>query len=248
MRSLSLLVLMLVVNIGSAAAQNAQTPANEMPTVKSEWRALVSDVRSLASRDALIWSGLGAGAALATYPVDERALAEIEKAEQGPARRLFVPGKILGASYTQVGLAASTYAFGRLTDRPRVARIGLEIVRAQAISEGLVQGLKFTVRRERPDQSNSKSLPSGHAAISFATATVLERRFGWYRALPAYAVASYVAASRVTTDRHYVSDVVAGAFLGMMVGRRVTRDQQRLTRLSPMVGPGYVGVFWTAGP
>ena len=58
----------------------------------------------------------------------------------------------------------------------------------------MVQALKYTVRRERPDGSNNKSFPSGHAASAFATATVLQRHYGWKVGAPAYALGSYVAA------------------------------------------------------
>jgi membrane-associated phospholipid phosphatase len=129
-----------------------------------------------------------------------------------------------------------------------VAQVGFELIRAQAISQGLVQGLKYTIRRERPDESGATSLPSGHAALTFATATVLQRRFGWLGALPAYAFASYVGASRVATDRHYVSDVVAGAFIGTLVGRRVTRDANTMTGLVPVIQPGSVAIVWVSQP
>ena len=51
----------------------------------------------------------------------------------------------------------------------------MDLLRAQVISELLVQPLKFATHRERPDGSNYQSFPSGHAAATFAAATVIER-------------------------------------------------------------------------
>ena len=65
-------------------------------------------------------------------------------------------------------------------------------MRAQVLSQTLVQALKYTVRRERPDGSNNKSFPSGHSASAFATATVLHRHYGWKIGVPAYALGGYV--------------------------------------------------------
>jgi undecaprenyl-diphosphatase len=61
------------------------------------------------------------------------------------------------------------------------------------------------------------SLPSGHAATSFAGATLL----AWYAprfAVPLYALAVLVAWSRVYVGVHYPLDILAGAALGFVVG------------------------------
>ena len=67
------------------------------------------------------------------------------------------------------------------------------------------------------------SFPSGHAADTFALATALERHLGWRGALPAYIFSSYVAASRLRENLHFLSDVVFGATVGTIAGRTVTR-------------------------
>jgi membrane-associated phospholipid phosphatase len=97
------------------------------------------------------------------------------------------------------------------------------LLRSLAVSEGVTQALKYTVRRERPDGSGRNSFPSGHAADTFAFATALERHLGWRGAVPAYVLSSYVAASRLHENRHFLSDVVGGAAVGIIAGRTVTR-------------------------
>lgn len=61
------------------------------------------------------------------------------------------------------------------------------------------------------------SFPSGHAALAFATAAVMARLLPRWR-LPFWFVAGLVAAERVAENAHYVSDVVAGAGLGVLCG------------------------------
>jgi membrane-associated phospholipid phosphatase len=57
--------------------------------------------------------------------------------------------------------------------------------------------------------------------VTFAAATVLQRRLGYRAGIAAYAIASYVAASRLHDNRHYLSDVVFGAAMGIVIGRSV---------------------------
>lgn len=78
----------------------------------------------------------------------------------------------------------------------------------------VTQGLKWAIDEERPDGSDNNSLPSSHAATSFASAGTLYRRYGWEVGLPAHAVATFVAVARVKADKHFVQDVVAGAVIG----------------------------------
>ena len=83
------------------------------------------------------------------------------------------------------------------------------------------------MRRERPDGSGANSFPSGHAADTMAFATALERHFNWKFYMPAYAAATYVAISRLHDNRHFASDVAAGAAVGIIAGRTVTRTGHR---------------------
>lgn len=74
--------------------------------------------------------------------------------------------------------------------------------------------LKYTIKERRPDGSDNQSFPSGHSAVSFATAAFLQRRYGWKFGAPAYALAAYVAWGRVFSKKHYWWDVVGGAVIG----------------------------------
>jgi hypothetical protein len=77
------------------------------------------------------------------------------------------------------------------------------------------------------------------SSVCSTTATVLQRRYGWKVGVAAYGVAAYVAASRLSENKHFLSDVIFGAAFGIMGGRAVAvgRGPVRFA-LSPMVPPG----------
>jgi membrane-associated phospholipid phosphatase len=124
------------------------------------------------------------------------------------------------AVHAAAGLVS--YGIGRATASPHLAVLGADLVRAQILAQGTTQALKVSIGRARPD-GTSHSFPSGHTSTMFATATVLNQHFGWKAGVPAYAAATYVAAGRIQTRRHYLSDVTFGAALGVVAGRTVTR-------------------------
>jgi membrane-associated phospholipid phosphatase len=74
--------------------------------------------------------------------------------------------------------------------------------------------LKHTVHKERPDGSNDESFPSGHAAAAFEAASFIPRRYG-VPAWPGYLFATYCGWTRVEAKKHFTSDVLAGAALGI---------------------------------
>jgi membrane-associated phospholipid phosphatase len=217
----------LAVICATASPTFAQSADRAMPTFGDEVRAFGHDFGALWSRDNGIWTAAGAAAVLGARPFDDTATRWFGDMDQRALRKIFIPGKFIGRDVVQVGIAGATYLVGRLGDRPNATAAGYEMLRADLITEGIVQALKFTVRRRRPDGSNRLSFPSGHAAMTFATATVLERRFGWLQSVPAFLGASYVSAARVTEDKHFVSDVIAGAVVGVIAARTVTRDANR---------------------
>lgn len=77
--------------------------------------------------------------------------------------------------------------------------------------------LKAFVNEERPDHSDNKSFPSGHAAIAFAAARSIDKEFrkeSIWIPIAGYAAATALGVERVVSDRHHWYDVAAGAALG----------------------------------
>ena len=83
----------------------------------------------------------------------------------------------------------------------------------------LVTPLKFITKEERPDNSNTQSFPSGHTAEAFVAATIVFREYryksAWY-GIGAYALATTVGAYRMINDKHWESDVLVGAGIGIL--------------------------------
>ena len=198
-----------------------------MPTMKSTYAVL---------------GGAGLVAA-AVHNEDTRVNAHF----QGGNTKIFAAGQYIGQSYTIGAAAFATYLVGRVKKNEKATHIGIDELRALLESELIVQGLKYTVRRERPE-GTGYAFPSGHAADSFAAATVLQRHFGAKAAIPTYILASYVAMSRLHENRHYLSDVIFGAGVGYMVGHTVTRHGKgNFTEFAmyPMAVPRGVGIAFT---
>ena len=87
------------------------------------------------------------------------------------------------------------------------------------IMAAFVNGIKYTAKEMRPDGSTANSWPSGHTATAFVGATILHKEYGMTRS-PWYSVAGYGVATatgvmRVLNNRHWVSDVLSGAGIGM---------------------------------
>ena len=90
-------------------------------------------------------------------------------------------------------------------------------------SEMMVAILTFSLKRitaiPRPDTKELTSFPSGHTAQAFAAATFMAREYGhksiWY-SIGAYTVATGVGAMRVMNNRHWMSDVLVGAGIGIL--------------------------------
>jgi membrane-associated phospholipid phosphatase len=139
----------------------------------------------------------------------------------------------------------STYALGRLTRRPLLAQVGGDLFRAQLVAQTMTTAIKLSVRRARPDGTQF-SFPSGHTSATFASAAVLHRDLGWKVGVPAYAVATYVAASRLNEKRHFLSDVLFGAAIGIVAGRTATLGVgDARFALAPMAAPGGGGIALT---
>ena len=88
-----------------------------------------------------------------------------------------------------------------------------------AIMATVVNTIKYTAHVQRPDGSNYKSFPSGHTATAFMTAMMMHKEYGdrspWY-SISAFTVAAVTGVSRQLNNRHWVSDVLAGAGIGIL--------------------------------
>lgn len=90
------------------------------------------------------------------------------------------------------------------------------------MSVAFTEGLKNTTGRTRPySEYERNSFPSGHTMTAFTSATILHKEYGkvspWY-SVGGYACASFVGISRILNNKHWASDVLAGAGFGIAAG------------------------------
>ena len=88
------------------------------------------------------------------------------------------------------------------------------------IMAAFVNGIKYTAKEMRPDGSTANSWPSGHTATAFVGATLLHKEYGltrspWY-SVAGFGVATATGVMRVLNNRHWVSDVMSGAGIGII--------------------------------
>ena len=103
------------------------------------------------------------------------------------------------------------------SDWPRLLASG---VMSGAVMAAFVNSIKYTSSEIRPDNTTRNSWPSGHTATAFMAATVLHKEYGltrspWY-SVGGYAVATATGVMRVLNNRHWVSDVLSGAGIGIL--------------------------------
>ena len=146
------------------------------------------------------------------------------KADQGGKKntQLLTDFKTGIDDYTQffgpvmtVGLKLAGYE-GR-SDWPRLlASAGM----SYALMAVMVNGIKYTAKEMRPDGSSANSWPSGHTATAFVGATMLHKEYGLTRSpwwsVAGYGVATATGVMRVLNNRHWISDVMSGAGIGIL--------------------------------
>jgi membrane-associated phospholipid phosphatase len=223
----------LIATAGEAHAQS-RLPGCQNERVlpfKNLFSATFHDLKQLPSASNAGIVALGGAGALFAHPADQSVTKTFSSSAQ--LEETLEAGAIVGGMPAQIGAAFATYGLGRMIKNDCVAAVGGELVQAQLIAQVLTYGIKGTVRRARPE-GGGFAFPSGHTTSAFASATVLQRHFGWKVGIPAYGAATYVAAQRVQGKRHYLSDVAFGAALGIVAGRTVTMPGGHKMTLGPI--------------
>ncbi|GGG20042.1 PAP2 family phosphoesterase [Dokdonia pacifica] len=90
--------------------------------------------------------------------------------------------------------------------------------------------LKYAIDKDRPDgATDGHAFPSGHTSFAFQGASFIQRRYGWEYGIPAYAIAGFVAYSRIEglNERHDAYDVLGGILVGVGSTYLFTTPYQR---------------------
>jgi membrane-associated phospholipid phosphatase len=159
-------------------------------------------------------------------------------------------------------ITAGLLVAGGLAHNPRLTRMGAHLAGALAVAAGVSNGVKLVTGRSRPDNlsidndaddfglfSGHASWPSGHTAMAFALATSLGDEI--HEPVARYgllAAAAAVGWSRINDNRHWLSDVAAGAVLGIASAKFASGRWRVFGIRAPsfMAGPRGVGLGWNA--
>jgi membrane-associated phospholipid phosphatase len=136
-----------------------------------------------------------------------------------------------------VGLVAA----GLMTHRPEVTRAGGRLALSLVLAGAGVDADGFS------PFSGQAALPSGHTAVAFALATSLadDLHRPW-ATVGLYGMATAVGWSRINDNKHWLSDVAAGALVGV-TSAKLASGRWRIFGLRPpsiLVGPGGMGLGW----
>jgi membrane-associated phospholipid phosphatase len=116
-------------------------------------------------------------------------------------------------------ISISPQVYAQTSEKGKVdTRFIANTIASVGVAYGAKTALKAIINEERPDHSDNKSFPSGHAAMSFAAARSLDKEFrktSIWIPIAGYAAATAVGIERVASDRHHWYDVVAGAAVGI---------------------------------
>jgi len=123
--------------------------------------------------------------------------------------------------YLKYAPAASVYLLNMAGIKGRNNFIDRSIILAMStiLSAQLVTALKHGTHQLRPDESTYNSFPSGHTTTAFIGAELMNQEFGWrspWYSVVGYSMASGTALLRIMNNRHWLSDVIAAAGIGML--------------------------------
>lgn len=159
------------------------------------------------------------------------------------------PGSTAGGPSVMLPLMGGLFLAGRVSHSGTFRAATYDMAQALIVNSTYTEIFKRAVGRPRPDMSDNKSFPSGHASNAFALATVANAHFGAKVGIPAYLAAGAIGFARIDNNKHNLSDVVAGATLGYIVGRTVVKQDGGTThgrktrfQLVPSAPPSGAGV------
>jgi membrane-associated phospholipid phosphatase len=199
-------------------------------------------------KSALILGGVaaGIGGLMAVDKTIQRAFQENRTDTSDEIAKTF---ETIGFSRTVLGanaaLIGAGWLFRKHEEGNKLMRTALVSLESQMFVEGVAGLTKFAVGRARPDAGEGtqsydpldgadNSFPSSHAARSFAVAAVFADAYPQPVPFLVYTGAALISLSRIHTNEHFSSDVLAGAALGFFVGKALSWRHQH-----PDILPGW---------
>jgi len=150
-----------------------------------------------------------------------------------PGGSLATPGSTAGGASVMLPFVGGMFLAGRASGNGTFRAATYDMAQAFIVNATYTEVLKRAAGRSRPDLSDNRSFPSGHAANAVALATVANAHYGAKVGIPAFLAAGAIGLARVDKNVHNLSDVLAGATLGYIVGRTVVKQDGVPSRGKP---------------
>lgn len=238
----------LLAPVSPVAAADRQSPAQKALTESVDlsdrfppaWEAalrttgddalyLLTSPLRLTAETALIVGAIGAG--IGGLSLADRAIrSEVRHPREGTLRDAADAISLLGFGPVLLGLNAGAVVVGEgikeYSGNPKHLDAALVAAESQLLTLAFSEAIAFGIGRSRPPGSENPfrfefgiaSFPSSHASQAFAVAAVFADRYAQPVPAIAYGLAGLVGVSRLIQDKHWASDVAAGAVLGWAVG------------------------------
>lgn len=139
----------------------------------------------------------------------------------------------------------------KVKSRSDILNQGIITAKSMALSLGIVNILKYTTQVTRPDGSANNSFASGHSAAAFTLAEVLHQEFKdkpWTY-ISGYAAATSVAGLRILNNKHWFSDVLVGAGIGVLATKLIytthTYKWNMGKKVTPIIQSNQMGLLYT---
>ena len=223
---------------------------------------IVTSPFHMSGQDAIAWGLIGAGTG-ALIVTDRRSASALPNTVDQISISKDVSD--LGAVYTVLPITVGMYIGGAIAHNAKARETG--VLAGEAIVDTLIDVgvLKVIFRRSRPYEDNGRgtffnggtSFPSGHAAESWALASVVAHEYNKNVLVPitAYGLASLVSFSRLSGQQHFASDILFGSAMGWFTGRYVFKThtdhsihmRHKLSELRPQVAPQFEPLTRTRG-
>lgn len=226
----------------AVAAQSDRVLAVEEPTVIRWWHGVAA---------------LGGLSVLMLLDVPAQQLVQQRRSPSSngvaTALRHFGQAEVFGT------VTAGLVGVGLLSGNQELVRTGGRLATTIALAGAASSFGKLALGRRRPNQgseadadeyvlfSGQEAMPSGHTTIAFGLATALADDIGRpWATVGLYTLASGVAWSRLNDDRHWLSDVAAGAAIGIASAKLVNGRWRIFNLRAPQIllGPTHAGIAW----
>jgi membrane-associated phospholipid phosphatase len=206
------------------------------------------------------WQGvLAAGGVSALMLLDHPVQRYAQDNRTGGSNDFSMVARHFGQPEVYGSVAAGLVLGGLAAGDSRVARAGGRVALALALSGSAVTAGKVILGRPRPSQSldadgfhpfsGQQAMPSGHTAMAFALATSLSDEIHrTWATVGLYTLAGATGWSRINDNQHWLSDVAAGALVGI-TSAKLASGRWRLFQLHPpsvLLTPHTMGVGWHA--